>query len=370
MPLVDFERAREVVSEFDKYKNDGVKLYKDLVNSKMSLSERLEELDPTPRDEDGRPITGVDALSRHLLVKNIALKGENQVTVEKLMSQAEYLTPELILREVKAGMSVAEKFAYSDCIAATVPAKGATYHPLYIPDLNLSTARSRRGKSLGARSNSGQGGEFPVVSIRRREKDITVNDHGRTVEAAYGVVRDYGWSDFAVFLRLIGAQLAADKLQNIYDLGITGDGTVGPATDTFGGVAGTLAYTDLITNETSFDAPFQLTRILAPAQSLRTILALPQFQDPLSGWEFQKSGKMVTPMGARLKQVNDTPGVAPTGTEIVTLDHNFACKEIVNEGLSVEADKIINRKFEEAVISECSSFCLIADGAIRRIIWT
>ncbi len=370
MPLIDLDKALEIASEFDKYKKDGLSLYKDLQSSKMSLSDRLEKLDPTPKDTDGNAITPTDAFTRHLMACDIQLSGDNQFTIEKLMNQAEYLMPELVLREIRAGMNVEEKFSARDCIAAIVPSKGATYHPLFIPDLNLQTAATRRRYSLGARANSGKGAEFPVVSIHRREKDIVVEDNGRTIEAAYSVIRDYGWADFAVFLRLIGAQMAADELQDIYDLGITGDGTVGPAIDTFGGVAGTLAYTDLITNQTSYEAPFNMTRTLAPQQSLRTILALPQFQDPLSGWEFQKTGKMVTPMGSKLKQVNNTPGSNPVGTVIVTLDNQFAVKEVVNQALSVEADKIINRKFEQAVVSKASRFCIIADGALRRIVWT
>lgn len=370
MPLMDFDKTREVASEFDKYDKDGLKLYKDLMASKISLSQRMEELDPTPRDSDGNAITPLDAFERHLAVREIVLKGDNQFSMEALANTAEYLLPELVLREIKAGMATKDKFAYADCIAATVPSKGAVYHPLYIPDLDLATANQRRAKSLGGRVASAKGGSFPVISVHRREKDIIVNDNGRTIEAAYSVIKDYGWSDFAVFLRLIGAQFSSDKLQDVYDLGITGDTTIGAATDTFAGVAGTLAYTDLITNETSFNGPFSMDRIIAPAQSVRTILALAQFQDPLSGWEFQKTGKMVSPMGAKLKQVNATPGATPVGTVIVTLDSRFAAKEIVNEALSVEADKIIDRKFEKAVVSEASRFCIIADGGLRRIVWT
>jgi len=370
MPLIDLDKAREVASEYDKYQKDGLKLYKDLQTGKLSLSEKMEIDDPTPRDSDGNTVTPTDAFTRHLMVKDITLKGDNQYTVEKLASTAEYLMPELILREIKAGMATKEKFSYEDCVAASVPSKGAHYHPLYIPDLDLATANQRREKSMGGRAASGKGGGFPVVSVIRREKDIIVEDNGRVIEASYSVVKDYGWADFSVFLRLIGAQLSADKLQNVYDLGITGDGTIGAATNTFGGVAATLAYTDLITNETSFSSPFSMDRILAPAQSVRTILALAQFQDPLAGWEFQRTGKMVSPMGAKLKQVNNTPGATPVGTVIVTLDSKFACKEVVNEVLSVEADKIISRKFEQAVVSESSRLCIIADGAIRRIVWT
>lgn len=368
--IIDLDQARHAASEFDKYERDGFQLYKDVQRSKMSVSEYFESIDPSPRDEYGNIASPCDAFERHLMIKNIQLKGTNQVSVEYVANNVEYLMAEMVLREIKAGMAVKEQFDYRDCLAATVPAKGATYHPLYIPDQDNATANQRRDHSLGGRAASAKGGEFPRMSIRRREKDIVIQDNGRVIEAAYSVVKNYSWADFAVFLRLIGGQLASDKLQNVYDLGITGDGTVGAATDTFGGTAGTLAYTDLITNVTSFNAPFECNRMLGPAQSVRTILAMAQFQDPLAGWEYQKTGKMVSPMGAKLKQVNDTPGAVPVGTVMVTLDKNFAAKEVVNEVLAVEADKIIARKFEEAVVSEASSLVIVADGALRRIVWT
>lgn len=367
--LLNFDQAKKVSSDLGQYNSNPLDLYTLVQKEKLSISEYLEKLDPSEKDENGN-IVGIDALQRQLMVSECKLSGRNQVTVEQLADRVEYLMPEIILRTVKEGMNVAGKFSYSDLVADIVPAKSVHYHPLYIPNLNLATQKSRRDKSLGARSSAGQGGEFPVLSVRTREKDIVVNDYGRTIEATYSVIKDYGWSEFATLLRLIGAQLAADKLQDIYNLGISGDGTVGAATNTFAGAAGTLAYTDLIDCDTDFEAPFKMDAILAPQTSARTILAMSQFQDPQAGWTYQKNGEFVTPMGAKLKQVNSTPGSTPTGTVVVALDSKFAIKEVVNEELGVEAEKIITRKFESATISGKSSFCVIADGALRRIIWT
>jgi len=369
--LIDLSRAKESLSEFDKYKTDPLKLYKDAQSSKMSVSDYLETIDPTPKDDNNRTLSpGYDAFVRHLMALDLEISGQNQVTFEKFSATAEYLVPEMILRFVREGMKVSSKYSYDDCIAATVPSTGIHYHPLYVPDLNLNTVRGRREKSTSARAKSGKGGEFQRLSIRTREKDILVDDIGKIIEAEYSVIKDYPIQEFATLLRLIGAQMAADKLQNLYDMGVTGDGTIGSATDTFGGTGGTLAYSDLVDNVTQYEAPFIMSRILAPQQSVTTILTMSQFQDPQAGWNFQSTGDMVTPMGASIKQVSNTPGVNPTGTVIVTLDHRFAVKEVINQNLMVEADKIISRKFEEAVISEKSRFCIIADGALRRIIWS
>jgi len=369
MPMIDLENTKKAAEQVAVLASDPIALFAKLRTENRTLTEHLEMLDPTPKDSEGKPLVELDAFERHLMLKEVRLSGPGAFTIEQLHKQVEYLMPELILREVKAGMAVDSLFDPSDCIATSVPSK-ATYNPLYIPNQVRNTVQTRIDKSLGARANSAKGGEFPTVSIRRREKSIQVEDMGKNVEAPYNLIKDYGWEDFAVFLRLIGAQMSADDLQDIYDIGITGDGTVGAATNTFAGVAGTLAYTDLIRNWTSFGAPFKMSRILAPVQSLETILAMAQFQDPEAGWEFQRTGNPVTPMGAKLKQVDTVPGATPVGTVIVTLDHRFAIREVVNEALMVESEAIIRRKYESATISQAKRNCVIADGAIKRIVWT
>lgn len=369
MLMIDLENTKKASGALTQFKSTPVALWNMLKTQNLSLTEHLEILDPTPKDTDGKPLIELDAFERHLMASGVKLSGQGSFTLEMLHKQVEYLMPELILREVKAGMQVDPLYDASDCVATSVQSM-ATYNPLYIPNQLRNSIQTRQDKSLGSRAAAGKGGEFPTISIRRREKSIQIEDNGKQVEAPYNLIKDYGWEDFAIFLRLIGAQIAADDLQDIYDLGITGDGTVGAATNTFAGVAGTLAYTDIIRNFTSFGAPFKLSRILAPVQSLEAILAMAQFQDPEAGFEFQKTGNPVTPMGAKLKQVDTVPGSTPTGTVIVTLDHRFAVREAVNSALAVESEAIIARKYEKAVISMSKRYCIIADGAIKRIVWT
>jgi hypothetical protein len=360
--FLDLDNTKKISADLkESYKSDPVKLYKDL--KEVRLSAHLEQLDPTPEG------CKLDAFERHLVANDIKISGPEQLTIGQLSDKAEYLLPEMILRSVEEGSnSLDERFSYKDCVAEVVPAKTMHYHPLYIPSQNLSSIQSRRDKSLGRVDN--KGGGYPVFSIRTREKDITIEVGGKMVEASYNLIKDYGWSDFAIFLRLIGAQIAADKLQEIYDLAINGDGTVAAATNTFNGVAGTLSYSDLTHNFISFSSPFSPNRIMAPVTSLETILNMAQFQDPMAGFEFQKTGKLMTPMGCKLKQVNVTTAVTPVATVFASLDARFAVREVVYQKLQVEAEKIINRSFEAAAITEASRFCVIADGALTRCVWT
>lgn len=367
--IINFDTSKKANDELKRYKGSAaLDLYVDAQRMALSVSDYFEKLDPSELDDSGKPVGGIDAMTRHLIINDIKLSGQNQLSVAQLYDKVQYLVPELILREIRAGMEVAEKYAFGDCVAVTVPHKTATYHPIYIPELDLSSTHARNVKSLARTVRAGS--EMPRLQIMPREQDISIRCVGRVIETAYATIRDYGFSDFAILLRLIGAQLAADKMYDIYDLAIHGSGSNPAATNTFNGTAGTLSYSDLIHNQTSFDAPYVMDRILAPVTSLETILAMPQFQDPMAGWEFQKSGKLVTPMGAKLKQVSTTPAGAPTGTVIVTIDSRFAVREVVTQPLSVEADKIISRRVEECAVSEESRFCIIAGGAMKQIVWT
>ena len=350
--------------------NKALELFASCDQKHQTLSQYLESLDPTPINDKGEKACPLDAFERHLMVLGLELSGTNAASIEKLMSTAVYMVPELIKREIEAGMK-ASRSNPDGLVASQESVAGLTFHPLYIPNLNLASVATRNTKSLGRRAASGKGGDYPVTRIEHREKDIPIMDYGREIQVAYSVVKSKPWTVFKIFLNLIGAQMAADELYDIYQLGHVGDGTIGASPNTFAGTAGTLQYTDLIRNYTSYSAPFKMGAILAPQRSYEGILTMAQFQDPLSGWEFQKNGTPVTPMGAVLYQVETVPTGAPTGTEIVTLDPNYAIALASDDqGIFIETEKIISRQFEKAVVSNKKVYSVIADGALKQILWT
>jgi len=372
--MIDLELAKNNVDMLGTFKSDPHKLYTELEAEGITLSQRLETIDPSEvNPETGKPIDGIDALSRSLMSAEVYLDGPKQISLEKLVAKSLVLLPELVAREIKAGMNSTPRCDYTSLVAVRNEVSGPSYHPAYIPEMNLTSPQSTIGKnakSLGRRTAAGQGGMFPVTSLRYREKDVKVRDYGRQFEVSYKLLRAMPWQEFAVFLRLVGVQLSNDKLFDIYDLGITGDGTTGAATDVFNGTAGSLTYTDLVHAYMQLDCSYEMNAMLCPVTSLETVLTMAQFQDPQAGFEFQKTGKLVTPIGSELKQINTAPSGAPTGTKIVFLDKRFAVRETSAQPLMVESKKIIELKFEEAVVSEESVFTVLADGAIKQIVWT
>ena len=365
--MIQLDNAKKVSDELTKYSSDPNALYNGVLNEQnLSMSEYLEKLDPTETDQNGKPVSRYDAFDRHLMVNDIRINGKEQLSFEELYSKATYLMPELVRREIMKGMKTEERYSVDGLVAAKIPHKGTNYHPLYIENLNNDSAAT---KKKHARGRKGDGALFPQLSIRNREKSLTIADRGLGIDMSYKVLRYYSWKDVAIVFNLVGAAITQEKLAEIWDLGVTGDGTVGAATNVFAGTDDSLTYADLVHAYSSFGAPYGMGAILADITTFETILAMSQFTEPNSGWKFQNDGTLVTPFGAQLKQVNSSARTTVTAKKAVLIDPKYAVREVFASGLMIEAEKIIDKKIENTVVSEESSYSIIADGAIKQLEW-
>ncbi|MFH2036808.1 MAG: phage major capsid protein, partial [Candidatus Zixiibacteriota bacterium] len=162
-----------------------------------------------------------------------------------------------------------------------------------------------------------------------------------------------------VLLWYIGFKLQTDKLSLLVDCLINGDGNANAATVINSAVSGTLDYDDLITLWSNFE-PFEMNSIICHINNLKTILTPDEFKDPLAGYRFQGRGEMFSPLGASLIRCDNV------ATDLVVgLDSRFAVEEVITQPLMVEYDKIIEQRFEEAVISESVAYAkVIAEASV------
>ena len=73
-----------------------------------------------------------------------------------------------------------------------------------------------------------------------------------------------------------------------------------------------------------------------------------------------RSGELFSPLGANLVRSDDVPV-----DYVIGLDSRFAIEEVITQPLTVEYDKIIEQRFEEAVISESVTYAkVIAEAAV------
>ncbi|MFH1862769.1 MAG: hypothetical protein ABH878_08155 [bacterium] len=359
---LDFSQAESLKQTIIRHSRAGdLSLYAEAQQRGMTLSELLEELDPSPRQRSGEIDGGMpqnsgylDAFERQMLVLGLTGAGRRSITVEDFyLGGGLILLPEFIQREIERGYRLVQD--PRELLAASVAVNGPSVKPIYIK----TTAAK---ESFAKRSD---GAAYPTVQLLYREKEADIVDKGRRFDFSYKVIRSQRLDEFKVFLWWIGAQFAYDEIDEIYDIVVNGDGTSSGATDVFDGTPGSWAYSDMVHLALAFDVPSQMTHILGAKSDIETILNLSQFQDP-DTWHaaelFRQQGRYqgLLPMNAKLV-------VSPnaTATEFAALDKRFAIRESVAQPLMIEAEKIISQKLESAVISKESVYTIMVDDAIK-----
>lgn len=346
---VNFDNARKLKELIVQHSRSGnLSLYAEAQEQGISFTELLEQLDPTEQGTD------LDAFERQLVLNGVLAEGPRSISMEQFfVGGGLILLPEYILREVKRGYRMVQD--PTELVAAVAQENGPTVRPIYIKTTLAKESLAKRG--------SGGGSAYPRVELLHREKEAVIVDRGRQFDFSYRIVRNQKLAEFRVFLWWIGAQMAYDEVDEIYNVLLNGDGTSGAASDVFNGVGGTFAYSDLVHLSMSFDVPARMTHIIAAKADVEKVVNLTQFQDPLVWREsemFQRAGdyRSFHPINARLV-------IAPnaTATKVMALDSRFAVRESVSQGLMIEAEKVINQKLETAVVSKESVYTVMVDGA-------
>lgn len=301
----------------------------------MTLSELLEceEYDPTPA---GCPL---DAFERQLTLAGVELGGKRPTTVEQFFQKASSLMPEFMLREIKKGQSMRPELG--KLIANSTTISSNRYTPFFI-DTSSDTRFSMRP--------IGDGAEVPQILVNEQNHAVNVTDYGLALKTSYKALRYRNASQFRIVLWYIGFKMQTDKIGMVVDTILNGDGNSNAATIINSAVSSTLDYDDLITLWASF-APFEMNCLVGHINSLKTILTLNEFKDPLAGYRFGNTGEMFSPLGATLVRSDEVPT-----DQIIGLDNRFAIEEVVTQPLMIEHDKIIDQRFEEAVISESVTY--------------
>ena len=106
--------------------------------------------------------------------------------------------------------------------------------------------------------------------------------------------------------------------------------------------------------------PYEMNALLVSGDVMVKLLKLTEFQNPLTGLNFQGTGKLTTPLGAQLLRTS----VLPSGTAI-GLDKRFALEMVQGSDVMVEYDKLIDRQLERAAITAICGFAKIFQGASR-----
>ena len=325
------------------YYYDNLKLDKGMYREAgRSFSQVLEREDPSERYK-GTSLEGLDAFQRQLKRFDIKVKGEASDPVEAFFrtSDAAVLFPEYISRTVRQGMEEGDVLPH--ITAAVTRIDGMDYR-------SISSEAVGEEKKLRPVP---EGTMIPSTSIKVQANLVKLKKRGRMLVATYEAVRFQKLDLFSVTLRQIGAHIARTQLEDAVDVLINGDGNENPATVTSLEEGRALDYEVLVDFWAKFD-PYVMNTLLVSGDVMLQLLKLPEFQNPLTGLNFQGTGKLTTPLGATLLRTSVLPVKTAVG-----LDRRFALEMVQSGGVMVEYDKLIDRQLERAAITTISGFAKV-----------
>lgn len=322
--------------------------------SGKSFSQVLESLDPSEA-YNGTALEGTDAFQRQLKRFGIRARGAGSDPVEKFFSTFEsaVLFPEFIARVVRQGIDEAN--ILPSIVATVTNIDAMDYRSIY----SIPSENEKELKDVA------EGATIPATSIRSKDNLIKLHKRGRMLVASYEALRFQKLDMFSVMLRQIGAYINKMHLSDAVGVIENGDGndnnariyTVGD--DPISGTSGVLTYDQLVEFWAQFQ-PYEMNTMLVNSGTMVNLLKLPELQNPLTGLNFQGTGKFETPLGAQLMQ---TPAV--NDNTIIAFDRRYTLEMVQAGDVMVEYDKLIDRQLERAAITSICGFSKICDDAAK-----
>ena len=327
------------------YQCNDIKLDKGMYQEAgRTFTQVLERQDPSEQYK-GTSLEGLDAFQRQLKRFDIHVKGAGSDMVEKFFhtTDSAVLFPEFVSRVVRQGM---ESDILPEITATTTNFDGMDYR-------TIASVPTDDDKAL---RRVEEGAVLPTTAIRTQENLVKLHKRGRMLVASYEAIRFQRLDLFSVTLRQIGAYIARMHLDDAVQVLMNGDGNNNAAdayeigSGKISGTAGTLTYSALLEFWSKFD-PYSMNTMLVSNDVMLQMLKLSEFQNPLTGLNFQGTGTLSTPLGAKLLRTSAVPA-----GKLIGLDKNYALEHICGSEVMVEYDKLIDRQIERAAITSISGF--------------
>ena len=310
-----------------------------------SFTQVLEELDSS-ENYRGTPLEGLDAYQRQLKRFDIKVSGPGSGTVEKFFqnSSSAALFPEYVSRAVASGMDRANQI--QDLVATVTKIDALDYRP-------ISTDVDATAPVFSATAEAAQ---LPSTNIRMNTNLVKLQKRGRMLVSSYEALRFQKLDLFTVTLRQIGAYIAKAQMKDAVDV-LVGSGD--DALDFTEG--GTPNYSDFVALWAGL-APYELNTVVAGTAVIQKLLQITEFKDAQAGMNFQGTGRLCTPLGAKLIHVPDM-----TAHKILVLDKNCALEMVQSGEISTDYDKLIDKQLERAAITMTTGFSKIFSGAVAGL---
>ena len=334
---------------------DNLKLEKGMYRQEgMSFTQVLESMDPS-ENYRGTALEGTDAFQRQLKRFGIRAKGAGSSPVEKFFRTMDsaVLFPEYIARTVRQGME--ENDILPAITATTTVIDAMDYRSIY----SNPTDADKELKDVE------EGALIPETEVKTKEHLVSLTKRGRMLVASYEAIRFQKLDLFGVMLRQIGAHIQKQLVNDAVEVLLEGDGNENAAvqytigTSPISGTRGTLGYDQLVEFWGQFD-PYTMNTLLCSTGTMTKLLKVPELQNPLTGLNFQGTGKLRSPLGANLLRTS----ALGTG-KLIGLDKRYALEMVKASDVLVEYDKLIDRQMERAAVTTIAGFAKIFPEAAK-----
>ncbi len=328
---------------------DNIRLEKGMYREGgKSFTQVLEALDPS-ENYKGTALEGTDAFQRQLKRFGIRVKGLNSSPVEKFFSSMEssVLFPEFIARVVRQGMDEAN--ILPSLVATVTNVDAMDYRSIYADnedgDLELSSLS--------------EGASIPATTIRTRSELIPLHKRGRMLVASYEALRFQKLDLFSVMLRQIGAHIHKMHLADAVEVLSEGSNCYTLGTAPISAADNGLNYNHLVEFWAQFH-PYEMNTMVMSTATMVKLLKMEEFRNPMTGLNFQGTGKFSSPLGAQLLRTD-----AIDNSILLALDHRYALEMVQVGDVNVEYDKLIDRQLERAAITSICGFGFLDQNASK-----
>ena len=338
-------------------------MYNEARRRGISFRDLLEEIEPTQERDAKGNITGLDAYQRQLKEHGIKTAGPNSSLLEKFFATtaSAVLFPHYVETQVLQGMQ--DTSILPSILATTTRINTHTYDAVRMTD----AAADRQLREVG------EGTMLPTTTLSTSDESIRLRKYGRLLAATYEALRLQKLNVIGVFLQRLGAQIGVDESNEALRVIIAGDGNTGTSlTDSDSDVSGTLDYDEMVKLWLAFGSGYECNTIIAYDTYIQKVLNMDEFKDPMAGFKFQATGQLVNPLGARLVRWADTDGFKDgSGNDVsdwvIGIDRRYCLEQIVEQDVTIEVDRLINRQFERTAITKWSGFKKLDPAASRAI---
>lgn len=332
---------------------DNIRLEKGMYGAGHSFTDTLEELDPS-ENYKGTQYEGLDAYQRQLKRFGIRPSGSDSSVVGKFFktSDAAVLFPEYVSRAVRYGMD--EASFLPDIIATTTNIDSMDYRAM-----NLVMTNQNATMNVVSEGDALSTADFSVS-----DRTIKLKKRGRLLSTSYDVLRFQRLDVVSIALKRIGSYLAQSLMADAIDVIINGDttGTSANAASQHTLSSGEYSYAELIDFWNEF-APYEMNTILASPTVTATLLKLSEFRDSKAGLNFHGTGKLITPIGAKLIRTSHITDPKM----LIGLDKNCALEMVKVGDIETDYGKLVDHQLEQIAITAITGFAKIIPEASKTL---